>query len=104
MIADGAVLHPPSHRLDLAHGTVSLTRTEVRILNALSLAGGPLAAGELVRRVWPGDRTMGVMNLYPHVHALRRRLVQAWPGGLRVRTIRGQGYVLATEETVADLA
>lgn len=104
MIADGAVLHPASHRLDLAHGTVSLTRTEVRILNALSLAGGPLAASELVRRVWPGDRTMGVMNLYPHVHGLRRRLVQAWPGGLRVRTIRGQGYALATEGTVAELA
>lgn len=104
LIADGAVLHPSAHRLDLATGTVPLTRTEVRILSALSLAGGPLPAGDLVRRVWPGDRTMGVMNLYPHVHGLRRRLLHAWPGGLRVRTIRGQGYALAREGSVVELA
>jgi DNA-binding winged helix-turn-helix (wHTH) protein len=103
VIAEGAVLHPNRYHLDLASGTVALTPTEVRILSALSLAGGPLPAGELVRRVWPGDRTMGVMNLYPHVHGLRRHLIHAWPGGLRVRTIRGQGYTLASEGTVAEL-
>lgn len=104
VIAAGAILHPTSHRLDLAAGTVALTRTEARILSALSLSAAPLPAGELVRRVWPGDRTMGVMNLYPHVHDLRRRLIHAWPGGLRVRTIRGQGYALASEGAVAEPA
>lgn len=103
-VADGAVLHPAWHRLDLKTGPVSLTRTEVRILSALTLSSGPIAAGELVHRVWPGDRTMGVMNLYPHVHGLRRRLERSWPGGLRVRTIRGQGYVLDGEGQAVDTA
>jgi hypothetical protein len=102
-IAKDAVLRPSDHTLRLATGPVPLTRTEVRLLAALGLAPAPVAAQDLVRRVWPGDPTVGVMNLYPHIHGLRRRLIQAWPEGLRVRTIRGQGYTLAREGEVGDL-
>lgn len=95
LLGRGAVLRPDLHRLDVPGQSVPLTRTEVRILRALASTDGPVAAAALVRRVWPGDRTMGVMNLYPHIHELRRRLTQAWPRGLGIRTVRGQGYVLA---------
>lgn len=97
LLGRDAVLRPELHRLDVPGQSVPLTRTEVRILRALASTDGPVAATTLVRRVWPGDRTMGVMNLYPHIHELRRRMTQAWPHGLRIRTLRGQGYVLAAE-------
>lgn len=91
-----AILFARRATLLCAGRALHVSRTGARILWALGTRAEPLTAEDLVRRIWPGDPTVTVLNLYPHMSELRHRLTSA---GLPLAVVsrRGKGYALVAE-------
>lgn len=76
---------------------VALSRTELRLLNALIAAQGePVSRADLIARAWPRDATAGLDRenaLGVYICGLRKRLAMV---GLAsgLETVRGVGYRL----------
>jgi len=86
-------LHLGRMEADIGHGPISLTRLEFLVLRELmEHAGQSVSKGRLLTRVWgydfePGSNIVGVC-----VRRLRSKL-----GDHVIRTVRGEGYRLATQ-------
>jgi DNA-binding response OmpR family regulator len=77
--------------------TVDLTNKEFALLEHLMLNRGHcLSRVELLDSVWEmdPDQTTNIVDVY--VNYLRRKLADSPPGKL-IRTVRGQGYMIAAE-------
>jgi two-component system, OmpR family, response regulator len=86
-------LHLGRMEADIGHGPIPLTRLEFLVLRELmEHAGQSVSKGRLLTRVWgydfePGSNIVGVC-----VRRLRSKL-----GDHVIRTVRGEGYRLATQ-------
>ena len=86
-----------SQTLEIAGNPVSLTATEYGILEMLVQSAGEVVRREtlsenvLGRRLTPFDRSLDT-----HVANLRKKLGPDADGQPRIKTVRGQGYLLAT--------
>lgn len=78
-------------------GEVRLTRLQGQLLQVLALAEGhPVAAEELVRRIWGYTRDLAGPGLVrAHIRNLRARLTAVDPGRRIVEMVPGRGYRLA---------
>lgn len=77
---------------------VDLTPTEFRILEALLGAGGRVVSRkDLLARVWGYDFDPGTSVVEVHLANLRRKL-EAGGHERVVRTVRGEGFRLASTE------
>jgi len=77
---------------------IHLTGAEFRVLELLMRAPGRAQSREMLtesvlgRRLSPYDRSIDT-----HISNLRRKLAERKGAGIRIRSIRGAGYVLTTE-------
>ncbi|MEE0801229.1 MAG: response regulator transcription factor [Gemmiger sp.] len=94
-LADGAELEPGTGELRTPAGTVTLTRNELRILQMLlENRGRTVRRDTLMTRLWSTDCFVDENTLTVNVGRLRRKLDAAGLGG-RLRTVKGEGYLLA---------
>ena len=90
------VLVPGSQTLEIAGSPVSLTATEYGMLELLVRSAGEVVRKEtlcesvLGRRLTPYDRSLDT-----HMANLRKKLGPDADGQPRIKTVRGQGYLLA---------
>ena len=95
-------LFPRSRTVRVGGEALSLTGTEFRLLATLMGSAGHLVPLEtlspevLGRPHSPFDRSLGV-----HLSNLRRKLGPYPEGTERIRTVRGEGYVLVYPEGAA---
>lgn len=105
-VADAAVIKSGGIRLDLlgrrawlGEETTELPPREFDLLACLlRLAGKPVSREQIAREVWNAPRRMSSLDnlIDVHISRLRERLRDV-ETGLRLRTIRGVGYVLEAE-------
>ncbi len=99
--AGGIELNRLNHSVLRDGVAVDLTNKEFALLEYLMLNRGHcLSRVELLDSVWKmePDQTTNIVDVY--VNYLRRKLADAPPGKL-IRTIRGQGYMIAAEGPTA---
>jgi DNA-binding response OmpR family regulator len=71
---------------------LELTRRELSLLEALLLRAGQVVSKQsLFETLFDVDSEAGLNAVEIHVHRLRKKVE---PAGLRIRTIRGLGYLL----------
>ena len=93
------------HRVMQAGHEVGLTETEFSLLESLLRRHGERVCSrmELLREVWRAPEEMGTNIVEVYINYLRRKLGQTRANGSRlecvIRTVRGQGYVLACAGT-----
>lgn len=98
------------HRVTQGSREVELTATEFSLLESLLRRRGERACSrmELLREVWHAPAGMGTNIVEVYINYLRKKLGQAGLHGSRheclIRTVRGEGYVLARSrpERVAE--
>jgi DNA-binding response OmpR family regulator len=89
------------HRVMQAGHEVGLTETEFLLLESLLRRHGEQVCSrmELLREVWRAPEGMGTNIVEVYINYLRRKLGQTRLNGSRlecvIRTVRGEGYVLA---------
>lgn len=89
------------HRVMRAGSEVDLTETEFALLESLLQRRGERVCSrlELLREVWRAPEGMGTNIVEVYINYLRRKLGQKRLDGLGlqcvIRTVRGEGYVLA---------
>lgn len=90
------VLTPGSQTLEVAGSAVPLTATEYGMLELLVRSAGDVVRKEVLsetvlgRRLTPYDRSLDT-----HIANLRKKLGPDADGQPRIKTVRGQGYLLA---------
>lgn len=88
----GLVLDPVSHDVSTAHGRVSLTPTEFRILAALVTGTGAVHRRRaLVQAAWPAGAIVHDNTLDQYIARLRRKLRELDAPGT-IATAHGIGY------------
>ncbi|MGZ8449955.1 MAG: winged helix-turn-helix domain-containing protein, partial [Candidatus Deferrimicrobiaceae bacterium] len=71
---------------------LELPRRELSLLEVLMVHCGQVVSKEnLLERLFGFDEEVGSNAIEIYVHRLRRKLE---PGGIRIRTVRGLGYLL----------
>ncbi|MDD5761314.1 MAG: response regulator transcription factor [bacterium] len=80
-------------RVATLHGVpLELPRRELSLLEVLMVHSGQVVAKErLLEKLFGFDDEVGVNAIEIYVHRLRKKLD---PGGVRIRTVRGLGYLL----------
>ncbi|TDQ04158.1 DNA-binding response OmpR family regulator [Labedaea rhizosphaerae] len=93
-----------SRQVRFAGQPIALSPREFAVLEALACrAGSVVTKDELLRAVW-GDEQAATRNAVEvYVGYLRRKLDAAGAGGI-VRTVRGHGYLAATEQLEAAIS
>ncbi len=90
-----------NHSASRAGQPIALTNKEFALLEHLMLnRGHSVSRVELLETVWKMEpaQTTNIVDVY--VNYLRRKLKDPTPGRL-VRTVRGQGYMIPTEQDLA---
>ena len=91
-------LNPGSQSLQVAGTDVPLTSTEYGLLELLVRSAGNVVQKETIseavlgRKLTPYDRSLDT-----HVANLRKKLGPTAAGQPRIKTVRGQGYLLVTD-------
>jgi two-component system response regulator TctD len=87
---------PVTRQFQLGHEPLSLTPRERAVLRALiQCSGEPLSKQEILDRVFSDERDVQPEAVEVLVHRLRKRLEAS---SVRITTLRGLGYLLATTE------
>jgi len=91
-------LNPSTYQLQRGGRTVSLTRTEYVLLEALIRRAGMIVPREvLIEEGWGVGSEVSDANLYFFVRALRSKITQPGEAEL-LHTVRGVGYSIRSEE------
>jgi DNA-binding response OmpR family regulator len=78
--------------------TLVLTRTEHRVLQALtSVSGKAFTREEIIARAWGPDLHISSRTVDVHIAKLRRKIHAASGSTCRIETVWGIGYRLRTE-------
>jgi DNA-binding response OmpR family regulator len=90
-------LNPSTYQMHRGERTVSLTRTEYVLLEALiRRAGMVVPRAVLIEEGWGAESDVGDANLYFFVRSLRTKITQ--PGETELlHTVRGVGYSIRSE-------
>ena len=79
---------------------VELTGLEFDLLAALVRRPGRVVPrGSLLAAAWRGDVAVSERTVDVHVSKLRKKIGDDPKSPVRIKTVRGVGYVLATERT-----
>ena len=88
------VLDRVAHRVTRDGRTIELTSRQYSLLEFLAMrAGDTVDRPELLKQVWQLETDPGSNVVDVHVAQLRKRLRES-NSGVRIRTMRGRGYVL----------
>ncbi|WP_088278624.1 winged helix-turn-helix domain-containing protein [Ideonella sp. A 288] len=88
--AQGLVLDPAGHTVQLAGAEVALSSREFDLLHALMLnAGRVLSREQLEQHLYSWGQEVDSNAIEVHIHHLRRKL-----GTDTIRTVRGVGYLM----------
>jgi len=92
------VLDPATHEVRRGGSTVSLARTEFRLVEVLMRnAGRVMTSSRLLEAVWGYDRAVESNTLAVYIRMLRAKIDP--PGSRKlIHTIRGIGYAMREEE------
>ena len=92
------VLDPATHEVKRGGATVSLARTEFRLVEALMRnAGRVMTSSRLLEAVWGHDREVESNTLAVYIRMLRAKIDP--PGSRKlIHTVRGIGYAMREEE------
>ncbi len=89
------VIDTETHEVVRSGKSVTLTRREFDLLEALAARVGHVVSKEALRAIWGGDAEIGSNTIDVHMVALRRKLDSDRPEGERLfHTVYGIGYVL----------
>lgn len=95
---DHVILHPEALKLEYAGQTITLTKNEKEILEALFLARpNPVKRSELLQLLWDTDVFVEENTLNVNIGRARKRLREL-KCPFEIKAIRNVGYVLETAE------
>jgi two-component system, OmpR family, catabolic regulation response regulator CreB len=90
------VIEPGSQRATLKGTSLSLTRREFGLLDALLRSPGKIYSREfLLNAVWGADSDSTDRTVDTHIKTLRAKLEQVEPDGTYIETHRGLGYSIS---------
>ncbi len=90
----GAVLNRSTYELSFGRSTLALSGKEFQLLELLMAnPGSVLSTEQLITKIWGWDAAVDTSVVWVHVSNLRKKLA-ALNIPLRVRFIRGAGYIL----------
>jgi len=96
MRAGGIVFDPATRRVTVGGKEVALSARELALLEALiDRAGAVLSRAQLEERIYGWGEEVESNAVEVHVHGLRKKL-----GAKHIRTIRGVGYTLRTDDEI----
>jgi len=85
-------LDTAGRRVSLAGAALDLSARELGVLEVLMLRSGRVVSkDQLAEQLYNYDNDVGANAIEVYVHRLRKKLE---PAGIRIRTIRGLGYLL----------
>jgi two-component system OmpR family response regulator len=90
------VFTPDEPRVEIAGRPVYLCRQELALLQLLATRkGSTVSAVTIAKRMARGRKPLTVTGVAVYIHRLRARLKY---GGVKIRTLRGFGYLLEPSE------
>ena len=96
-------LDPASEKLVIGGVGVSLSRTEFSMLYALAKsAGNVVPPSDLIDVCWDGEPAPNAGAVDTTIYRIRRKLARTPAGKGVIRTVRGEGYMLAQPDLVGS--
>jgi two-component system alkaline phosphatase synthesis response regulator PhoP len=96
----GLLIDPDTYRLTRAGRRVPLGRLEFRLLYFLASHPNKIfSRDQLLDAVWKGDRFVTPRNIDVYIRHLRKKIEPDPTNPVYLKTVRGVGYLLETQET-----